>query len=106
MQQKTKENVMSVKFNNGEIRENGQLLGKLSYNDEIRNRSGSLLGKTHDEEIRDRSGSLVGKVRDGKVYSKSGSSVGRVGDYMIDGMQHEKDVNIVACYHFFVKKFL
>ena len=42
---------MSVKFNNGEIRENGQLLGKLSYNDEIRNRSGSLLGKTHDEEV-------------------------------------------------------
>ena len=95
---------MSIKFNNGEIRENGQLLGKCK-NDEVRDRSGSLLGKTHNDEIRDRSGSLIGKVRDGKVYSKSGSSIGRVSDFMIDGMQHEKDVNIVAAYHLLVKKF-
>lgn len=93
-----------IKFQNGDIRENGQLLGKL-HNDEIRDKVGTLLGKTQNDEIRDRIGGLVGKVKDGYVYSKNGSRLGRVSDYMIDGMQHEKDVNIVAVYHFLVKKF-
>ena len=95
----------SIKFQNGDIRENGILLGKIR-NDEIRDKMGTLLGKTRNDEIRDRMGILLGKVKDGNVYSKMGARLGRVDDYMIADMQHEKDVNIVACYHFLVKKFL
>lgn len=94
----------NIRFQNGDIRENGTLLGKLR-NDEIRDKVGNLLGKTRNDEIRDRIGALVGKVKDGYVYSKIGARLGRVTDYMIDDMQHEKDVNIVAAYHFLVKKF-
>ena len=94
---------MSIKFQNGDIRENGQLLGKLS-GDVIRNNSGVLLGKTRNDEIRDRSGVLLGKIKDSGIYSAHGPRLGSVNDYMIDGMQHEKDVNIVAAYHFLVKK--
>jgi hypothetical protein len=96
--------MFGVKFHNGEIRENGRLLGKLR-NDIIYDKSGITLGKTRNDEIHDRSGITLGKVRDGYVY-RSGMRLGRVSDYMIDDMQHEKDVNIVACYHFLVKKFL
>ncbi len=94
----------NIKFQNGDIRENGQLLGKCK-NDEVRDRYGSLLCKTRNDEIRSNTGTLIGKVRDGCVYSANGSRLGRIDDYMIDGMQHEKDVNIVATYHFLVKKF-
>ena len=95
---------MSVKFQNGDIRDNGQLLGKLK-GDVIRNATGTTLGRTRNDEIRSPVGVLVGKVRDGSVYAANGSRIGSVNDYMIDGMQHEKDVNIVAAYHFLVKKF-
>ena len=95
---------MSVKFQNGDIRENGQLLGKCK-NDEVRDKHGSLLCRTRNDEIRSSVGVLVGKVRDGYVYAPNGSRIGSVKDYMIDDMQHEKDVNIVAAYHFLVKKF-
>lgn len=95
---------MSVKFQNGDIRENGQLLGKCK-NDEVRDKHGSLLCRTRNDEIRSSVGVLVGKVRDGYVYAPNGSRLGSVKDYMIDDMQHEKDVNIVAAYHFLVKKF-
>jgi hypothetical protein len=94
----------TVKFQNGDIRENGQLLGKLK-NDEIRDKHGTLLCKTRNDEIRSPAGVLIGKIHDGCVYSASSSRLGHVNDYLIDGMQHEKDVNIVAAYHFFVKKF-
>lgn len=95
---------MSVKFQNGDIRDNGQLLGKLN-GDVIRNATGTTLCKTRNDEIRSPVGALVGKVRNGSVYTANGSRIGSVNDYMIDGMQHEKDVNIVAAYHFLVKKF-
>lgn len=95
----------NIKFQNGDVRENGQLLGKCK-NDEVRDRCGALLGKTKHDEIRSNTGTLIGKVRDGCVYSANGSRLGRIDEYMIDGMQHEKDVNIVAAYHFLVKKFL
>ena len=101
---KKDKNMANIKFQNGDIRENGQLLGKCK-NDEVRDKVGNLLGKTRNDEIRDRIGALVGKVKDGYVYSKIGARLGRVTDYMIDDMQHEKDVNIVAAYHFLVKKF-
>lgn len=94
----------NIRFQNGDIHENGSLLGKL-HNDEIRDNVSTLLRKTRNDEIRDRIGTLVSKVKDGYVYSKNGSRLGRVSDYMIDGMQQEKDVNIVATYHFLVKKF-
>lgn len=92
-----------IVFRNEEIRENGSLLGKIR-NGEIRDKSGNLLGKTRDTEIRERSGNLLGKTKDGYVFSRSGSRIGKVSDYMIEDMQHEKDVDIVACYHFLVKK--
>ena len=44
-----------IKFQNGDIRENGALLGKVR-NDEIRDKMGTLLGKTKNDEIRDRIG--------------------------------------------------
>jgi len=94
----------NIKFQNGDIRENGILIGKLR-NNEIRNNMGTLIGKTrNDDEIRNSMGTLIGKVKDGIVRSSIGTRIGNVKDYMIDGMQREKDVNMVAAYHFLVKK--
>jgi len=63
-------------------------------------RTGSSLG----------SGSTIGNVKDGVVRNGSskgsGSTVGKVADYMIKGMERERDDEIVAAYHFLVKKFL
>ena len=44
-------------------------------------------------------------VRDGSTKG-SGSIVGKVSDYTIKGMERERDDEIVAVYHFLVKKFL
>ena len=92
-----------IVFKNGEIRENGSLLGKIR-NGELRDKNGNLLGKTKDNDIRDKTNALVGKVKDGYVFSKFSSRIGKVKDYTIDGIEREKDVDIVACYHFLIKK--
>ena len=94
---------MSVKFQNGNVYENNILIGKVN-NNEIRNKVGTLLGKTVNDVIRNPVGTVIGKVSDGYVRSPIGTRMGGVKDYMIDGMQHEKDANIVAAYHFLVKK--
>jgi len=93
-----------IAFKNGDIRENGQILGRL-HDDVIRNNVGAVLCRTRNDEIRNNAGTLIGKVKDGVVRSPTGMRLGNVKDYMIDGMEHEKDVNIVAAYHFLVKKF-
>ena len=69
-----------------------------------------------DGVIRDGSsagaGSALGNVKDGVVRAGSGTSQGsgstkgKVKDYTIKGMEREDDAEIVAAYHFLVKKFL
>ena len=57
-------------------------------------------------------GRPVGNVKDGVVRAGSssglgtGSTKGKVSQYSIKGMERESDAEIVAAYHFLVKKFL
>ena len=89
----------NFKYQDGKIYDNHKLIGKVQ-NNEIRNHMGTLLGKTTNDAIRNTMGTIIGKVSDGYVRS----TVGTVSDYRIDNMQHETDVNMVAAYHFLVKK--
>ena len=58
------------------------------------------------------SGNILGNVKDGIIYKGNssypggGDNIGRVSDFKIEGMEREKDGEIVAAYHFLVKKFL
>jgi hypothetical protein len=56
------------------------------------------------------SGTAIGNVKDGVVRNGSGkgsgSIVGKVSDFTIKGIERERDDEIVAVYHFLVKKFL
>ena len=57
-------------------------------------------------------GRPVGNVKDGVVRAGSssglgtGSTKGKVSQYSIKGMERESDAEIVAAYHFLVKRFL
>ena len=54
------------------------------------------------------SGSALFNVKDGVVKNGqslgSGSTIGKVSDFTIKGMERELDSEIVATYHFLVKK--
>jgi len=58
------------------------------------------------------SGSALGNVKDGIIRTGNcspagcGSEKGKVKDYTIKGMEREDDAEMVAAYHFLVKKFL
>ena len=80
--------------------------------------SGSVLGNIKGGIIRKGSsstpgyGNAIGNVKNDYVYKGSstsagyGTKVGQVKDFTIRGMEREKDEDMVACYHFLVKKFL
>jgi len=74
--------------------------------------SGRALGNVKDGIIRDGSSRSSGRalfnvkgdvVRNGSSLG-SGNMIGKVGDYSIKGMERELDADIVAAYHFLVKK--
>ena len=79
--------------------------------------SGKIVGNVKDGVIREGtssglgSGKVIGNVKNGYVYKGSSSSagsgtkVGQVKDFTITGMEREKDEDMVAAYHFLVKKF-
>ena len=79
---------------------------------------GSILGNIKGGIIRKGSsstpgyGNAIGNVKNDYVYKGSstsvgyGTKVGQVKDFTIPGMEREKDEDMVACYHFLVKKFL
>lgn len=78
--------------------------------------SGSIVGNVKDGVIREGSssnpgsGNVIGSVKNGDVYKGTGSSagsgskIGKVKDFSITGMEREKDEDMVAAYHFLVKK--
>lgn len=91
----------------------------MNYKDGIiRNGSGvglcSAIGNVKDGIIRAGTGlglgTTIGNVKDGIVRNGSGlglgSIKGKVSNFSIKGMEREKDDEIVAAYHFLVKKFL
>lgn len=114
-------------FKNGVIRESssrsigaGTCIGNLQR-DAIREGgnsagTGRVVGNTKDGVIYESSisspgsGAVIGNVKDGWVYKSSkrgpgtGKKIGRVEDFTIFGMEREKDENIVAAWHFLVKK--
>ena len=55
--------------------------------------------------IKDQVGHTLGKVDGDYVKDHMGHTLGKVKDYTIRGMEREKDVTIVAAYHFLVKKY-
>lgn len=80
--------------------------------------SGDVVGNVKDGVIRESrssslgSGNAIGSVYREYVYkgtsssAGSGTRIGQVKDYTIPGMEREKDEEMVAAYHFLVKKFL
>jgi hypothetical protein len=95
-------NNMNANFKDGVIR-NGTAIG-----------AGTALGNIKDGVIRNGfakgSGTALGNVKDGVVRNGSmagtGSQIGKVSDFSIKGMERELDSEIVACYHFLVKKII
>ncbi len=73
---------MNANFKDGMIRE-GNFVG-----------TGKTLGNIKDRVVRN--GSVAG----------AGSQIGKVSDFSIKGMERELDSEIVACYHFLVKKII
>jgi len=76
--------------------------------------SGRALGNVKDGVIRDGSSRGSGRalfnvkgdyVRNGSSQG-SGSQIGKVKDYNIKGMERELDEQIVAAYHFLIKKII
>ena len=78
-------------------------------------RKGSSTGTTPLGNVKDgkiREGSSTGatpilNVKDGKVRKGSSTGttpIGKVQDFMIKGMERELDAEIVAAYHFLIKK--
>jgi hypothetical protein len=73
---------------------------------------GSAVGNIKDGIIREGGyaggGKAIFNVKDGIVrdggYLGGGKQIGKVSDYKIIGMERELDADIVAAYHFFVKK--
>lgn len=75
---------------------------------------GHQIGNIKDGRIYDGgsfpgSGRQVGNIKEGKVYNGSsfpgsGNKIGTVDDFLINGIQREKDETIVAVYHFLIKK--
>ena len=112
-----------LSFKNGIIKDGSQILGNIR-NGIIRKGpsstagSGQVVGNTKNGIIREGpsstagSGHVIGNVKDQTVkagpssVAGSGQTKGKVKDYSIPGMEREKDEDIVACYHFLVKKFL
>ena len=76
--------------------------------------AGAALGNIKDRVVRNGSvagaGTALGNVKDGVVRNGSvagaGSQIGKVSDFSIKGMERELDSEIVACYHFLVKKII
>ena len=78
--------------------------------------SGNAVCNVKDDIIRESSytskgsGNAIGNVKDGYVYKStytskgSGTKIGKVKDFTIPGMEREHDAEIVAAYHFLVKK--
>ena len=73
---------MNANFKDGVIR-NGTAIG-----------TGAALGNIKDRVVRN--GSVAG----------AGSQIGKVSDFSIKGMERELDSEIVARYHFIVKKII
>ena len=79
---------------------------------------GTIVGNVKNDIIREGTfssagcGKVIGSVKNGYVFRGSSSSAGvgtkvdKVGSFTIPGMERESDADIVAAYHFFIKKFL
>ena len=78
--------------------------GEKFDNGYIKDYVGHTLGKVDREYIKDQVGHTLGKVDGDYVKDHVGHTLGKVRDYTIRGMEREKDVTIVAAYHFLVKK--
>jgi len=113
-------NQMSANFREGVVRDgmsvgSGNALGNIK-DGVIRNGSsvgsGSALGNVKNGVIRDGSSKGSGRaiinvkgdtVRNGSSLG-SGNPIGKVKDFSIKGMERELDADIVAAYHFLVKR--
>lgn len=93
---------MGANFKDGVIRD-GNAIG-----------AGTALGNIKDGVVRNGSAKGAGTalfnikngiVRNGSVAG-SGAQIGKVSDLSIKGMERELDSEIVACYHFLVKKII
>ncbi len=78
--------------------------------------NGDRIGNIKDDIIREGNSSYAGNgdrilnIKDGIVregnssYTGNGNKIGKVEDFAIVGMERELDADMVACYHFLVKK--
>lgn len=114
----------SFNFSNGIIKKGSMSPGSGIPVGNIKNgiiRSGGssspAIGNVKDGIIRSGGGSSspgtgtpIGNVKDGIIRAGNSASMGcgiqlgKVRDYMIKGMEREPEAEIVACYHFFIKK--
>lgn len=93
----------------------GKALGNVKdgvIRDGLSKGAGRALGNIKDGIIRDGSSKGAGKasmnvklgvIRDGSS-SGAGRTIGKASDFSIKGMERELDAEIVAAYHFLVKK--
>ena|SRR5690348_10719773 len=106
---------MNANFKDGVIRDgssvgSGKALGNIKdgiIRDGSSKGSGKALGNATDGVVRDGSSKGSGRVLlevKGDLVKSSGRSVGKLSDFSIKGMERELDAEIVAVYHFLVKK--
>ena len=78
--------------------------GERFDNGYIKDSSSRTLGRVDGIYIKDSSSRTLGRVDGDYVKDSSSRTLGKVRDFTIRGMEREKDVTIVAAYHFLVKK--
>jgi len=105
----------------GRIKGTGKVLGNIKEGIVRESSSsvkgtGKVVGNIKDDIIRESSSSVKGtgkiilNLKDGVVRKSSssvrgtGSKIDKVDAFMIDGMERELDSEIVAAYHFLIKK--
>tara|TARA_R110000782_G_scaffold147196_11_gene240013 strand:- start:140 stop:454 length:315 start_codon:yes stop_codon:yes gene_type:complete len=103
-----------VSYTNGVIQDDsGKALGNVLsgiIRDGDKIGTGKTLGNVKQGLVRDSDGNVLfnvkkGIVRNGKALG-GGMNLGKIGDYSISGMQSESADEIVASYHFLVKKII
>ena len=113
----------TVKFNKGIVYIDNKIVGNVKEHVFRQGTSstpgtGTVDGNVKNDVIRAGlsstlgTGSILGNVKNEYVYRGSSSTPGtgtrvdKVSKFTIPGMERESDADIVAAYHFFIKKFL
>lgn len=95
---------MKETYANGVIKDGrGVKLGELKQG-VVRDAAGRKQGDFWNGYVRDSNGRNLLALHSGTVTTTTGKRLGKVSQFTIKGMERESDGNIVAVYHFLIKK--